>query len=164
MSPPVPEPAEGKTPVPESAEGTSRGTRHFEERNDRSGLPLVLLAVFAAGVVGTAARLGLDAVVPTGPGGMPVSTLLINTLGSFLLGCMVATIPHHSPEWLRAGVTTGLLGSFTTFSALTVATVQLTGSGGLLPAAALLILSVGAGVGAAVVGMTIGVTMRKRRA
>ena len=120
--------------------------------------------MFTAGVLGTAARLLLDAAIPVGPGGIPLSTLLINTAGSFALGVLVAAIPHSSPEWLRAGATTGLLGSFTTFSALTVAAVELTGSGEVVAAAILLILSVAAGVGAALSGMWMGTTMLRRRA
>jgi CrcB protein len=125
---------------------------------------VVLLAVFAAGVFGTAARLGIDILVPAEPGGLPLSTLLINTIGAFLLGALVASIPRHSPEWLRAGATTGLLGSFTTFSALTVAAVELTGSGDAAPAAALLLISVAAGVTAAVLGMAAGAAVSGRRA
>ncbi|MDQ4137675.1 MAG: CrcB family protein [Actinomycetota bacterium] len=125
---------------------------------------MVLLAVFLAGALGTTARLGIDAIVPAQPGNLPLSTLLINTVGSFALGVLGTAIPHSAPEWLRAGATTGLLGSFTTFSALTVAAVQLTGSGEVLSAAALLILSVAAGVAAAVAGIAVGALLQRRRA
>jgi CrcB protein len=117
-----------------------------------------------AGMLGTAARLLLDAAIPAEPGGIPLSTLLINTVGSLGLGVLAATLPHGSPEWLRAGVTTGLIGSFTTFSALTVASVELTGSGDIVPAAVVLTLSVAAGIGAAVGGIGIGATIARRRA
>jgi CrcB protein len=126
-------------------------------------MPLVLVAVFAAGVLGTGARLALDAAIPPVPGGIPVSTLLINTAGSFALGLLLAALPHGSAEWLRAGVTTGLLGSFTTFSALTVASVELTGSGELLSAAVLLVVSVAAGVAAAAAGMALGASRVRGR-
>jgi CrcB protein len=120
--------------------------------------------VFAAGALGTAARLGLDLVLPAEPGGLPVSTLIINTLGSFVLGVVVALLPRSAAEWLRAAVTTGLLGSFTTFSAITVATVALTGSGDPLSAAILLAASVVAGIAAAVAGLAVGGVARTVRA
>jgi CrcB protein len=119
--------------------------------------------VFAAGVLGTAARLGLDVVLPADPGAFPISAFVINTVGSFALGVVVVLLPHATSEWLRTAVTTGLLGSFTTFSAVTVAAVALTGSGELLPAALLLVASVVAGVGAAAAGMAVGARPAKRR-
>jgi CrcB protein len=131
---------------------------------DLSHLAVTVLAVFVAGVLGTAARLLLDVAVPAHPAGMPVSTLVINTVGSLVLGVVVATMPAHSPEWLRAGVTTGLLGSFTTFSALTVATVELAGTGQLLSAAALVAISVLTGVAAAAAGIALGASLTRRRA
>jgi CrcB protein len=117
--------------------------------------------VFVAGIAGTGARLLLDLAIPVSPGGVPVSTLLINTAGSFALGVFVAAVPHRAPEWLRAGATTGLLGSFTTFSAVTVAAVALTGSGLLPGAAILLAISVVAGVLAALAGIALGARLMR---
>jgi fluoride exporter len=129
----------------------------------RSPLPLVLLAVFAAGVLGTAARLAIDSVFPVHPGGVLVSTLVVNTAGSFALGVVVGVLPRHSPEWLRAGLGAGLLGSFTTFSAITVASVALTDSDMVVGSAIRLIASVGTGIVAAVAGLGLAARVRRRR-
>lgn len=54
------------------------------------------------------------------------ATLLVNLAGAGLLG---AVIGHGTPSWsnsLRAGVTTGFLGSFTTFSAIMAGWLGLT--------------------------------------
>ncbi len=59
--------------------------------------------------------------------GFPVGTLTANVLGSFLLGVLIdlmALVWSPSPE-LRALLTVGLLGSFTTFSALSLETLLL---------------------------------------
>ena len=59
--------------------------------------------------------------------GFPVGTLTANVLGSFLMGVLIdlmALVWSPSPE-LRALLTVGLLGSFTTFSALSVETLLL---------------------------------------
>nr|KGA07570.1 MAG: hypothetical protein GM42_1320 [actinobacterium acMicro-1] len=84
---------------------------------------LSLLAVALGGVLGTGARWGVDALLPTAsPGTLSVSTIVVNVVGSFVLGLLVATLWWRPgvPLWLKAGVGTGLLGSFTTFSAITV--------------------------------------------
>lgn len=77
-----------------------------------------LIAVLAGGLAGTAARLGVDALLP-----LDWATLVVNTIGSFALGLLVARLWRTAPEWLRAGLGAGLLGSFTTFSAIALAVV-----------------------------------------
>lgn len=112
----------------------------------------LLLAVAAGGLAGTAARLAVDALLPHARDGFPWSTLLVNVLGSLLLGFLVARVWPVAPEWLRAGLGAGVLGSFTTFSALAVAMLELP------PAAAAVYLaaSVVLGLGAALLGLRVG--------
>lgn len=60
-------------------------------------------------------------------GGFPYGTLTANVLGSFLMGVLIelmALLWSPSPE-LRALLTVGLLGSFTTFSGLSIETLLL---------------------------------------
>jgi CrcB protein len=115
-----------------------------------------LLAVFAGGLVGTALRLGLDALLPhTAPGAFPWSTLVINVVGSFALGILVARVWPTAPEWLRFGLGTGVLGSFTTFSAVVISLIQLTGEYPLV-AAVYLLASLVLGLGAAWLGLRLG--------
>ncbi len=84
---------------------------------------LTLLAVAIGGVLGTGARWGVATLLPNAtPGTLGVSTVVVNVVGSFVLGLLVATVwPRPGvPLWLKAGVGTGVLGSFTTFSAVTL--------------------------------------------
>jgi len=115
-----------------------------------------LLAVFVGGVVGTGARVGLDAVLPHAtPGAFPWSTLIINVAGSFLLGLLVARVWPTAPTWVRFGLGTGVLGSFTTFSAVVISLIQLIGD---FPQVALvyLLASLVLGLGAAWLGLGLG--------
>jgi len=84
---------------------------------------LSLLAVAVGGVLGTSARWGVDTLLPNEtPGSLGISTVVVNVIGSFVLGLLVAAVwPRPGvPFWLKAGVGTGLLGSFTTFSAISL--------------------------------------------
>ena len=114
------------------------------------------LAVLVGGLAGTGLRLGIDSLLPhTSPGTFPLSTLLINVTGSFVLALLVARAWPTAPGWLRFGLGTGLLGSFTTFSALIVSLVQLSFE---FPAIAVLYLgaSLVLGLGAAWIGLRLG--------
>ncbi|MFZ2964381.1 MAG: CrcB family protein, partial [Rhodoglobus sp.] len=86
---------------------------------------------------------------------IPWSTLGINVLGSFLLGALVSVAWDRTPAWLRAGLGPGLLGSFTTFSALAVSLVTLAGAGAWMPAAAYLVASIVLGLAAALLGLRL---------
>jgi len=81
-----------------------------------------VLAVVAGGVIGTGLRYGIDVVFPVADPGFPWPTLAINVVGSFVLALLTATLWMRSstPGWVKAGVGTGLMGSFTTFSAFAV--------------------------------------------
>lgn len=81
-----------------------------------------LLLVFAGGTVGTALR---EAVLLLGPTGriIPVVTLGINVVGAFLLGALLETLVRRGPDTgrrrgVRVLLGTGVLGGFTTYSAL----------------------------------------------
>ncbi len=54
----------------------------------------------------------------------PLMTLLINVLGCFILGIFSTREWKRNPQWTLF-FTTGVLGSFTTFSAFSLETVQL---------------------------------------
>ncbi|MEO7124335.1 MAG: CrcB family protein [Lacisediminihabitans sp.] len=78
------------------------------------------LAVAVGGMLGTGIRLLTDTLIPHEASSFPVSTLLVNVVGAFVLGVLVSSIwaRPRTPNWVKAGVGTGILGSFTTFSAL----------------------------------------------
>ena len=111
-----------------------------------------ILAVAAGGVVGTGLRLGVDTLLPHARDGFPLSTLLVNIVGALVLGILVARVWPTAPEWLRGALGAGVLGSFTTFSAIAVAMVELP----IAIAALYLALSLVLGLGAALLGLRIG--------
>lgn len=82
--------------------------------------PLAL--VFAGGTVGTAARELLAVTVPP-VAGVSVVIVGINVAGAFLLGLLLESLARRGPDMggrasLRLLLGTGVLGGFTTYSAL----------------------------------------------
>ena len=118
----------------------------------------VWTAVAAGGLLGTELRYALGLLFPDRPGDLPWATLGINLVGSFVLAALT-TIWIARPRtafWLRAAIGPGVLGSFTTFSAVVFSADQLTRAG--LPGLGLLYLglSVLLGLAAAAAGWRIG--------
>ena len=84
-------------------------------------MPLTLLAIAVGGACGAVLRALFDVAVPGDPSsGLPWSTVSVNLIGSFILGLLAGGLSAAWPAWLREGVHTGLLGGFTTYSALTL--------------------------------------------
>ena len=115
-----------------------------------------LSAVLLGGAVGTALRLLIDTVIPPGGDQFPLSTLIVNSVGAFTLGVLVARVWPIAPTWVRAGLGAGLLGSFTTFSAIAVSLVSLSSSEQWMPALGFLGLTLVFGLGAAALGLSLG--------
>ncbi|HTL40140.1 MAG TPA: CrcB family protein [Pseudolysinimonas sp.] len=115
-----------------------------------------VVAVLIGGLIGTGLRVGLDLALPHGSGQFPWSTFVVNIAGSLALGLLVARVWPVAPAWLRFGLGTGMLGSFTTFSALAASVVTLTAGGDPLLALVYLVASLFVGIGAAVAGLRIG--------
>jgi CrcB protein len=87
----------------------------------------------------------------------PYGTLLINVVGSFILGLFVTLATTRlivSPN-LRLFVAVGLLGGFTTFSSFTVETLNLLQGGRWLPSALYLLGKLVLGLLAAVAGIIL---------
>lgn len=122
--------------------------------------PATVLAVLVGGFVGTALRLGADLALPRDPADLALSTLIVNVGGSFALGLLVAATWRRLPGWARAGLGAGLLGSFTTFSALTDSLWMLALSGAVVEAVLTVVLSLTLGLGAAVAGIALGRRLR----
>ncbi len=92
-----------------------------------------IVLVFAGGTIGTGLRYGLSRLVPPWAG-VPVAVLGINVLGAFVLGLLLESLPRAGSDdgWrrdLRLGVGTGVLGGFTTYSALATDTATLLAGG-----------------------------------
>lgn len=111
-----------------------------------------LLLVFAGGVLGTAARLGVGLWIPDA-GGFPVATLLVNVVGALLIGILAVRLPQTTG--VRVFFGTGVLGGFTTYSAFMTGTDALWAEAPLL-AVAYAMLSLALGLSAAVLGLRIG--------
>lgn len=120
---------------------------------------LSLLAVAVGGVIGTGARWGVDTLLPNAtPGTLGISTAVVNVIGSFVLGLLVAAVwPRpRVPFWLKAGVGTGVLGSFTTFSAISLNVVAGAVEANILATLSALLLSTVLGLLAAWGGLVLG--------
>jgi fluoride exporter len=115
-----------------------------------------VIAALVGGAVGTSLRVVVDAVLPHGGLTFPVGTFLINLLGSFVLAVLVARAWPSAADWVRAGLGPGLLGSFTTFSALAVSAVELTSAGAGVEAVIYVTASLVGGITAAVLGLRLG--------
>lgn len=124
-----------------------------------------LLLVFAGGVLGTACREAVTLVLP-GDGGVPVGVLIVNLVGAFMLGFLVAALSWWEAETpvvrdMRLFVGTGLLGGFTTYSAFSTDTVRLLAS---QPGAGIgyAAVSIVAGIACAAAGLVLGGWLRRR--
>ncbi len=75
---------------------------------------------------------------------LPLGTLVVNLLGSFLFGCIWVLMARYSDvsEYARLLLLTGFMGSFTTFSTFSFETVTLMQTGQWLTAVISLLLNV----------------------
>lgn len=115
-----------------------------------------VVAVLFGGAIGSALRLTVDLAFPHTADGFPVATLVINVAGSFVLALLVARVWPAATPPLRAGLGPGLLGSFTTFSAVALSAVQLTTLGGGPLAIGYIAASLAGGLAAAALGIRLG--------
>ena len=118
-------------------------------------VPWLLVAL--GGALGAVSRYALDRAVVAAIGPTVLGIMLINVTGSFLLGFFVSASDGFGwPSSARMLVAVGFLGSYTTFSTLTVASVQLAESGELTRAALNIAGSIGLGLAAALAGILVG--------
>ena len=115
----------------------------------------MLFAIAVGGAVGSVLRYGLGSFLQQRAGpGFPVGTLVVNVTGSLLLGFLMRwLLETTAPTELRAALTIGLCGGFTTFSTFSADTVRLiedgswTRAGGyVLASVALSLLAMAAGL------------------
>lgn len=88
-------------------------------------------------------------------GGFPYGTVVVNILGSFLMGVLVVASAHRGGNQFAPLLMTGVLGGFTTFSAFSLDAVNLYQRGDILLAATYVFGSVAVGIAALIVGMAI---------
>lgn len=123
-------------------------------------------AVAAGGLLGTELRYAAGQFFPEAAGTVPWTTLLVNVAGSFALAALTTfwMARPGTAFWLRAGLGPGLLGSFTTFSALVISVDQQLRGGFHAVGLAYLGLSLGLGLAAAAAGWKTGRTLAGRGA
>jgi len=119
-----------------------------------------MLLVFTGGALGTAARSGLSQVVPHVQG-VPVGILGINVVGAFLLGLLLERLGRGGADQggrrdLRLFAGTGVLGGFTTYSALATDTAALLADGLVGRATAYAVGTLVLGLAAAALGLVCG--------
>jgi len=88
----------------------------------------IWLAVGAGGAIGAMARHGISriALKTFGPN-FPWGTFIANIAGSFLMGVLIVWLTTREPvsPSLRAFLSVGILGAFTTFSTFSLDTIML---------------------------------------
>ncbi len=120
--------------------------------------PTLLISVALGGAVGAVSRVLMTSAAGHWLGhGFPFGTLIVNILGSFLLGCLIEVMALvWSPgEEIRAFLVIGILGSFTTFSTFSLDTFILIERGNYLAVAGYIGGSVVVSVLAFVLGMAV---------
>ncbi len=83
----------------------------------------VYLIVFLGAGIGGALRHGVNSAAARLLGyGFPFGTLIVNVVGSFLMGALTGYFVARTgvPQHFRLFLTTGILGGFTTFSAFSL--------------------------------------------
>jgi fluoride exporter len=118
----------------------------------------IAAAIAVAGAVGALARYGLDVFVSRrNDGAFPWGTFVVNISGAFALGIAFTLFSDRFSvaPWLRAAVTVGFLGAYTTFSTLSLQTYRLLDAGNVALALANALGSVAAGLAALYAGITL---------
>jgi CrcB protein len=124
------------------------------------GETLIVLAVAAGSALGGVARYGLSGLVARSFGeSFPWGTLIVNVLGSFLIG-FVATLTGPDGRVLVSPVTRqfwmpGIFGGFTTFSSFSWQTLSLAQDGAWVRASA----NVGLSVVLCLIGVWLGAAL-----
>ena len=112
------------------------------------------ILVFLGGGLGSVLRFGVSMLFAPSNRSIPFATLAVNVLGCFVLGYFLYS------DWAlaragayRAGIATGVLGGFTTFSTFGVESIRLYESDQLTIAILYIMLSLFGGLAAAYLGM-----------
>ena len=116
-----------------------------------------LLLICLGGACGTAARYGVDIAAARCLGvDFPYGTLIVNVVGSFLIGVIqeVALSTSLVPETLRLVLGVGVMGGFTTYSAFSYGTIRLADRGA-TAAVTNVLLTTGLCLGVCVLGVLL---------
>lgn len=126
------------------------------------------LIVMLGGALGTLARYALSVLAQPISRELPWGTILINILGSFVIGFFgtltFAQGRYPLSEGMRLFVMIGLCGGFTTFSSFSLQTLELLRSGAMLRAGLNIALSVLLCLAAAAIGHALATHLNGGRA
>ena len=120
-----------------------------------------VLLVGIGGALGAMARYCINQLVVIYLGSFLLGTFIVNISGSFILGLLMGLLSSHPTLSTEARIfmSVGFLGSYTTFSTLSVATVQSLQKGDIATAAINIGASVLLGLTAALAGLMLGRTI-----
>ena len=119
----------------------------------------VVLAVGFGGAFGAVSRYSLDRFIEQrADSAFPWATFAINVSGCFAVGFIIAAVVdrHRAPHWLKAGLTIGFCGGYTTFSTFAQESLDLIEARDIAIAFASIGASVALGVLAVLVGIKVG--------
>ena len=134
-----------------------------------------LLLVALGGAAGSAGRSAIALALPGSP---LAATLLVNVVGAFALGVLIAVLTGTAPEGRDGGeqarrrdrqlrarflLGTGLCGGFTTYSALALQVAELVQDSAVLTAVGYALITLVVGTSASVAGLALGGTVGARR-
>jgi len=120
---------------------------------------MTILYIALGGIAGTLSRYGLEGWIQSrAASGFPVGTLVVNISGSFLLGFIlrIATGAAVISRDVRAGLTIGFCGAFTTMSTFSYESVTLLNDGDYLRAGLYMTATILGCVAAVMTGAAIG--------
>jgi CrcB protein len=106
-----------------------------------------LVAIYAGGMLGALARVGVAQAFPATAGSWPWATLAINISGCFLLAYLATRLQERLPQstYRRPLLGTGFCGAYTTFSTVQLEVLRMLDRDRYGLAGAYAVVSVGAG-------------------
>jgi CrcB protein len=126
--------------------------------------PRSIALVAVGGALGAVARVAVGVVVPVADNGWPWATMAVNLSGALVLGGLLRVISESliGGAWARPLIGTGIVGSFTTFSTLSVEIERLAATGRGVVAAGYAGVTLVGGLLAVWIGSAAGVAMLRR--
>jgi fluoride exporter len=116
-----------------------------------------LAAIYAGGVVGALARVGLSEAFSHGAASWPWATFAVNMAGALLLGWFVGALRGHRAESHGfALLTTGICGTLTTFATFQLELFEMVDAGAIGLAAAYAAVTVAGGLLLVRAGLLLG--------
>ena len=86
---------------------------------------MIILSVAIGGAIGSLLRYYLGTINFLSNSVFPMSTFLVNVIGSFAIGVLFFLLKDTDNDYLKSFLMIGFLGGFTTFSAFTIDVLDL---------------------------------------